>query len=355
MSMLLSLLYIGITFRFLICSLRWLQLANAVSKSIGLVKGKAPTLQGAAFAGTSISMVNLLKTGITTNTSGELLTTLSQHRYQGSFCQGSGGLIADLMNKAHVRGNLSHYETDIAATNKAGLTYILVSYKQIRRQKTSIICKFTIVFEIKGETNSYSCHGAPGLSNTAGAAVWGVDYTLQAAKLNIKRCHFHNGIGYKYNFFQPIAGIGDDGVNKSSVPHIMPMYHVLLIVGEAVGRSGQSTVQELTIDETNVSGYGIWEHGRLARIVLINSNLYLSTDSQPRSQVTVSLQGLSTHASIQAKRFAIPSADATQGLTWGGQSFETASGVPSGRVISESVHATNITISATEIVLLSLH
>lgn len=94
-------------------------------------------------------MVNLLKTGITTNTSGELLSTLSQHRYQGSFCQGSGGLIADLMNKAHVRGNLSHYETDIAATNKAGLTYILVSYKQIRRQKTSIICKFTIALKLR--------------------------------------------------------------------------------------------------------------------------------------------------------------------------------------------------------------
>lgn len=105
-----------------------------MSKSVGLVKGKAPSLQGGAFAGTSISMVNLLKTGIATNGSGELLSTLSQHRYQGSFCQGTGGLIADLMNKDHIRGNLSKYEPDIAATNNAGFTYILVSVFYLRHR-----------------------------------------------------------------------------------------------------------------------------------------------------------------------------------------------------------------------------
>jgi hypothetical protein len=177
---------------------------------------------------------------------------------------------------------------------------------------------------------------------------------LQAAKLNITRCYFHNGIGYKYNFFQPVSGVGDDGVNKSSVPHIMPLYHVLLIVGEAIGSSGKSTLQELSIDETNVSGYGIWENGKLERIVLLNSNLYLSTDSQ-RPMVTVTLQGLPTGARIEAKRLAIPSADATHGLTWGGQSFETSSGHPSGKVMTEAVTASNITISASEVMLLSIH
>jgi hypothetical protein len=167
------------------------------------------------------------------------------------------------------------------------------------------------------------------------------------------RCYFHNGIGYKYNFFQPVAGVGDDGVNKSNVPHIMPFYHVLLIVGEAIGNSGKSTLKELSIDETNVSGYGIWENGKLERIVLINSNLYLTTDSQ-RPVVTVNLQDLPAKARIQAKRFTVPSADATHGLTWGGQSFETASGVPSGRVTTESVMASNITISASEVILLSV-
>ena len=38
------------------------------------------------------------------------------------------------------------------------------------------------------------------MSNTAGAALWTIDYTLQAATLGIEELYFHDGIGYKYNF-----------------------------------------------------------------------------------------------------------------------------------------------------------
>jgi hypothetical protein len=134
----------------------------------------------------------------------------------------------------------------------------------------------------------------------------------------------------------------------------MPLYHALLVVGEAIGNSGQSTIQEISIADTKVSGYAIYEKNKLVRVVLINGNLYLSSDSQPRSQATVSLQGLPANARIQAKRLTIPSADATTGNIWAGQSFETVSGRPSGRLLTEVVHASNITISATEVVLLTI-
>lgn len=111
-------------------------MANAISEAVHLVKGRKPSLQGAAFAGTSITMRSLLNTGVATNGSGELLSTLSQHRYQGSFCQGSGGLIADLMSKNHIRGNLSNYVPDVVATNNAGLVYIMVSRRFITKMVT---------------------------------------------------------------------------------------------------------------------------------------------------------------------------------------------------------------------------
>ena len=53
---------------------------------------------------------------------------------------------------------------------------------------------------MRRETGSIACHGAPGVSNTAGAALWVVDYTLQAATLGITELYFHEGVGYKYNF-----------------------------------------------------------------------------------------------------------------------------------------------------------
>ena len=106
---------------------------------------------------------------------------ISQHHYSGTFCSGNGGLLSNLMNKATIRSNLTYFLPDIDAAQKAGLDYIL------------------------GETNSYSCHGAPGVSNTAGAALWALDYGLFASQIGISRLHFHGGIGYKYNLVR--AGI----------------------------------------------------------------------------------------------------------------------------------------------------
>lgn len=100
---------------------------------------------------------------------------VSQHHYSGSFCSGNGGLLQDLMTKSTIRSNLSSFNPDISATHNKGLEYFL------------------------GDTNSYSCHGAPGVSNSAGAALWALDYILYASQIGISRVHFHEGIGYKYN------------------------------------------------------------------------------------------------------------------------------------------------------------
>lgn len=63
---------------------------------------------------------------------------------------------------------------------------------------------------ISSETNSIACHGAPGVSNTAGAALWVIDYTLFASTIRIRELYFHEGIGYKYNFVSrcPCPGSG---------------------------------------------------------------------------------------------------------------------------------------------------
>ena len=101
---------------------------------------------------------------------------ISQHHYSSTFCSGTPGVLQDLMSKSYIRGNLTQFELDIAAVQQIGLTYVL------------------------GETNSISCHGAPNVSNTAGASLWALDYVLFAGQLGITRVYFHNGIGFRYNF-----------------------------------------------------------------------------------------------------------------------------------------------------------
>ena len=73
-----------------------------------------------------------------------------------------------------------------------------------------------LAFEYCRETNSYFNHGVPcelnfeagfhylqrtitAVSDTGGAAVWVVDYTLFAGTLGIANMFFHEGIGFKYN------------------------------------------------------------------------------------------------------------------------------------------------------------
>ena len=57
---------------------------------------------------------------------------------------------------------------------------------------------------ILGETNSLYNQGRPGLSNTFGATLWGVDFNLWCAANNIQRVHMHQGTNYRYQSWQPI-------------------------------------------------------------------------------------------------------------------------------------------------------
>ncbi|AEO70011.1 glycoside hydrolase family 79 protein [Thermothielavioides terrestris NRRL 8126] len=50
---------------------------------------------------------------------------------------------------------------------------------------------------IFGEANSLYNQGRPGLSNTFGAALWGVDFNLYAASVGFKRVHMHMGTNYR--------------------------------------------------------------------------------------------------------------------------------------------------------------
>lgn len=55
------------------------------------------------------------------------------------------------------------------------------------------------------ETNTASCGGFPGLSDSFGAALWGLDYALQMAYVNFTSALFHVGgqdVYYNVSNFQ---------------------------------------------------------------------------------------------------------------------------------------------------------
>lgn len=82
---------------------------------------------------------------------------------------------SNLISKNNIRANLSRYEASVAVGVANNITFVL------------------------GETNTFSGHGQEGVSNSAAAALWMVDYTLQAASKGIGGVYFHQGIGYNYS------------------------------------------------------------------------------------------------------------------------------------------------------------
>jgi len=57
--------------------------------------------------------------------SAEVCERVSQHRYSGVFCNGGDFHLRSFMSKSAVRGNLTVFKSDIAATRSRGLVYVM--------------------------------------------------------------------------------------------------------------------------------------------------------------------------------------------------------------------------------------
>ncbi|KAF5380765.1 hypothetical protein D9757_007088 [Collybiopsis confluens] len=322
---------------------QWASFATNVSATVPISPSTSIKFWGGAFAGSShtttgFSPQGLFANGILSTTPGKQINTISQHLYSGS---GQGcttaitTCIQNLMSKANVRGNLSTLIPDIAATKAQGLTYVL------------------------GETNSYFGHGAPNVSHSAGSALWALDYTFFATELGIQRVYFHEGVGYKYNFIQPVTlnvSITDGTPLANPLPpHVQPAYYGAIVAAEAVGNGG-SRIAEISVGSATVSGHAIFtSNGQLSKAVFINSQGFFTgtTTSRPSTHLNLSFSGKAP-SSMTVKRLVIGHADDTSGLTWGGQTYETTDGKVGGTLsVTTSSVSAGIDIPASQAVLVT--
>ncbi|KAJ7058749.1 glycoside hydrolase family 79 protein [Mycena amicta] len=311
---------------------QWTEFATNLTDAGIVTPGSGPKYFGPSFAlvsnvATSFSPLGIFDGGILDSPAGSLLKTYSAHHYQ---C-GGGENLADIVVKANVRSNLTQLSPAIAVAHSHGLPYVL------------------------GETNSCFGHGAVNTSNVGGIATWTLDYTLFAGTLGIARVFFHQGIGYKYNAIQPVtltrSILDASPLSTPLPPHVQPAYHAALVAAEAIGTSGFTTAVELDIDDDEVSGYAFYEKGTLKRAVFISHKMFFAGSGAARGVRNISLSSGKDTETVQVKRLFIPSADATTGLVWAGQSFDTADGKPGGKVVVEKASVGAITLSDTEIVL----
>ncbi|KAJ3863316.1 glycoside hydrolase family 79 protein [Lentinula novae-zelandiae] len=301
----------------------WTTLAANVSAVVPINEDSTIKFWAGSFASANHSTSDwipqqLFDNGLLTSSAGMQIDTYSQHLYNGvaTSCGTISNCLQGLMTKDYIRGNLSAFTADIAVAKAYNLSYIL------------------------GETNSYARHGAPGISNSAGAALWALDYVFFASQLGIDRLFFHEGVGYRYNFIQPVTlniSIIDGTLDEPLPPHVQPLYYAAIIIAEAIGKKGNVSVAEISLNSTTVSGYAFYTYeGEISKALFINSEGYFTNTTTERTSVHLDLDfvnGTNTGnapSEMTVKRLEIGYADDTSGLTWGGQTYETSDARVSG-------------------------
>ncbi|KAG1807867.1 glycoside hydrolase family 79 protein [Suillus subaureus] len=170
---------------------------------------------------------------------------------------------------------------------------------------------------IMSETNTASCGGFPGLSDSFGAALWGIDYALQLAYSNFSTVLFHvGGQSVYYNPFTPPV------TNQSTFNQwtIGPIYYSALVVAEALGSSNTAQVLDLQANGGSdyTPGYAIYENGQPVRVALTN----FITDPSGNSDYTANISiGGTVPAQVQVKYLLADSVSQIYNFTWAGQTF----------------------------------
>lgn len=185
---------------------------------------------------------------------------------------------------------------------------------------------------ILGETNSLYNEGAPGLSNSFGAALWGVDFNLWCAANNIRRTHMHQGTDYRYASWQPIE------TNKTTKGTKAPYYGniaVAAFMGNLTSPATVPSIVNLPLPKGEEAAYAAYVGDKLAKVIVINMMEYNSsnnyTDDYPRPVETYSFQLPSEyHGQATTQRLSANGSDALSGITFDGYSYnyELENGMP---------------------------
>ncbi|KAL1393655.1 hypothetical protein HDK64DRAFT_9355 [Phyllosticta capitalensis] len=182
----------------------------------------------------------------------DLIATYAMHLYPQSTCEAVRWLrmrLELLSNHAVLWTNVSQYIPEVAAAEAAGAVFVL------------------------GETNSISCSGRSGISDTFGAALWGVDYALLAASIGVQKLAFHLGAQSEYSSFTPVPY---EYKNESLEAGIRAPFYGHYFVAHVVKGSSDWNIAALpTANESDFSGYGVFDASNaLKKLVFVDLGIW---------------------------------------------------------------------------------
>ncbi|KAL2756573.1 glycoside hydrolase family 79 protein [Sodiomyces alcalophilus JCM 7366] len=190
---------------------------------------------------------------------------------------------------------------------------------------------------ILGEHNSLYHQGKPGLSNSFGAALWGVDFNLYAASVGIRRVHMHMGTDYRYASWQPIT-------TETTVAGTKPPYYGNIAVAAMLSPIPPSSTSEssssprprvsvahIPLPNPRAAAYAAYLDDAFARLMIINLQAYNSTingtgivpdpDAPERPVFRYAFEVPLKQGEARIQRLYANGSDAVSGISWDGWSY----------------------------------
>ena len=168
-----------------------------------------------------------------------LIGSYATHLYPQSTCDPGRWVrmrLDLLSDHATLWKNVSQYAPEAAAAQRAGAPLVM------------------------GETNSVSCGGRSGISDTFGAALWSVDYVLTDATIGVEKTYFHLGGQSEYSAFTPAPYRYK---NESLEAGIRANWYAHYFVAKVVARDDDDD-QELSVsgipaaNSSSLSGFAVY-------------------------------------------------------------------------------------------------
>ncbi|KAF7358218.1 Glyco-hydro-79C domain-containing protein [Mycena venus] len=168
------------------------------------------------------------------------------------------------------------------------------------------------------ETNTASCGGFLGISDSFTATLWALDYALEMAHSNFSGAMFH--LGGQNVFYNPFTS---PPTNQSTFHQwtVGAIYYSALVMAEVIGPSNNTQVLSYAADGLSsfTPIYGIYENGTPVRVAVMN---YLD-DPTGASDVhaVIAIAGTTMPASVKVKYLAAKTVVQKGGYTWANQTF----------------------------------
>ncbi|KAF9036340.1 hypothetical protein BJ165DRAFT_1533176 [Panaeolus papilionaceus] len=168
------------------------------------------------------------------------------------------------------------------------------------------------------ETNTASCGGFPGISDSFAASLWTADYGFLMAHNNFTHGMLH--VGGQNAFYNPFTA---PPTNQSQFNQwtVGAVYYSTIILAEALGKTNTARVVDLrsNADSEYTPAYAIYENDILNKVALFNYIDDLQTGTNT-IRVTINVPGNVPAGGVKVKYLLAPSVN-SKNITWAGQTL----------------------------------